>query len=132
MLMGDFLTLVQQNLPVKVVAFNNGALGFIEIEQKSSGLLDFGTKFKNLNFAPMAGAVRGIRLEDPADVGRGIADALAQDGPVLVEAVVSRMVLPIAPASRSRWPRASRYMLRAVMGGRGDDLIDLAKANLGE
>jgi pyruvate dehydrogenase (quinone) len=110
MLMGDFLTLVQQNLPVKVVAFNNGALGFIEIEQKSSGLLDFGTKFKNLNFAPMAGAVRvrGIRLEDPADVGRGIADALAQDGPVLVEAVVSWMVLPIAPASRSRWPRASR------------------------
>jgi len=64
MLMGDFLTLVQHNLPVKVVVFNNGALGFIEIEQKSSGFLDFGTKFKNPNFAAMAEAVgvRGIRL----------------------------------------------------------------------
>src|SRR5262245_48834033 len=75
MLMGDFLTLVQHNLPVKVVVFNNGTLGFIEIEQKSSGFLDFGTKFKNPNFAAMADAVgvRGIRLEDPGDVEKGIA-----------------------------------------------------------
>jgi pyruvate dehydrogenase (quinone) len=78
-----FLTLVQQDLPVKVV-FNNDALGFIEIEQKSSGPLDFGTKFKNLNFAAMAEAVgvRGIRLEDPGDVEKGVATALAHDGPV--------------------------------------------------
>jgi pyruvate dehydrogenase (quinone) len=54
MLMGDFLSLVQLGLPVKVVVFNNGALGFIEIEQKSSGFLDAGTSFKNPNFAAMA------------------------------------------------------------------------------
>jgi hypothetical protein len=41
MLMGDFLILAQLNLPVKVVVFNNSALGFIEIEQKSTGFLDF-------------------------------------------------------------------------------------------
>jgi pyruvate dehydrogenase (quinone) len=78
MLMGDFLSLVQLGLPVKVVVFNNSALGFIEIEQKSSGFLDFGTSFKNPNFAAMAEAcgVRGIRLEDPADVDEGIAAAL--------------------------------------------------------
>jgi pyruvate dehydrogenase (quinone) len=133
MLMGDFLTLVQHNLPVKVVVFNNGALGFIEIEQKSSGFLDFGTKFKNPNFAAMADAVgvRGIRLEDPGDVERGIAEALAHDGPVLVDAVVSRMVLPIPPSITVEMAKGfTLYMLKAVMGGRGDDLIDLAKANL--
>jgi pyruvate dehydrogenase (quinone) len=110
MLMGDFLSLVQLGLPVKVVVFNNSALGFIEIEQKSSGFLDFGTSFKNPNFAAMAEAagVRGIRLEDPADVETGIAAALAHDGPVLIDAVVSRMVLPIRPQSRPRWPEASR------------------------
>jgi pyruvate dehydrogenase (quinone) len=135
MLMGDFLTLVQHNLPVKVVVFNNGALGFIEIEQKSSGFLDFGTKFKNPNFAAMAEAVgvRGIRLEDPGDVERGIAEALAHDGPVLVDAVVSRMVLPIPPSITVEMAKGfTLYMLKAVMGGRGDDLIDLAKANLWE
>src|SRR5215467_2449453 len=133
MLMGEFLTLVQHNLPVKVVVFNNGALGFIEIEQKSSGFLDFGTKFKNPNFAAMAEAVgvRGIRLEDPGDVERGIAEALAHDGPVLVDAVVSRMVLPIPPSITVEMAKGfTLYMLKAVMGGRGDDLIDLAKANL--
>ena len=82
MLMGDFLSLAQLGLPVKVVVFNNSALGFIEIEQKSTGFLDFGTEFKNPNFAAMAEAcgVRGIRLEDPADVEKGIAAALAHDG----------------------------------------------------
>jgi pyruvate dehydrogenase (quinone) len=63
MLMGDFLTLVQLNLPAKIVIFNNSSLGFIEIEQKSSGFLDTGTSFKNPNFAAMAEAigVRGVR-----------------------------------------------------------------------
>src|SRR6202522_3717734 len=56
MLMGDFLSLAQLGLPVKVVVFNNSALGFIEIEQKSSGFLDFGTDFQNPNFAAMAEA----------------------------------------------------------------------------
>src|ERR1700692_216750 len=106
MLMGDFLSLAQLGLPVKVVVFNNSALGFIEIEQKSTGFLDFGTKFKNPNFAAMAEAsgVRGIRLEDPADVDDGIAAALAHDGPVLVDAAVSRTVLPIPPAITTEMP----------------------------
>jgi pyruvate dehydrogenase (quinone) len=133
MLMGDFLSLVQLGLPVKVVVFNNGALGFIEIEQKSSGFLDTGTSFKNPNFAAMAEAVgvRGIRLETPGEVDKGIAEALAHDGPVLVDAVVSRMVLPIPPGITLEMAKGfSLYMLKAVIDGRGEDLVDLARANL--
>jgi pyruvate dehydrogenase (quinone) len=133
MLMGDFLSLVQLGLPVKVVVFNNSALGFIEIEQKSSGFLDFGTSFKNPNFAAMAEAsgVRGIRIEDPADVEKGIADALAHNGPVLVDAVVSRMVLPIPPGITVEMAKGfTLYMVKAVLNGRADDLIDLAESNL--
>jgi pyruvate dehydrogenase (quinone) len=133
MLMGDFLSLVQLGLPVKVVVFNNSALGFIEIEQKSSGFLDFGTSFKNPNFAAMAEAigVRGIRIGDPADVDKGIAAALAHEGPVLVDAVVSRMVLPIPPAITAEMAKGfTLYMLKAVLGGRAEDLVDLARTNL--
>ncbi len=64
MLMGDFLSLVQLRLPVKVVVFNNGALGFIELEQKSTGFLATGTELQNPNFAAMAEAV-GVK-RDPA------------------------------------------------------------------
>ena len=133
MLMGDFLSLVQLGLPVKVVVFNNSALGFIEIEQKSSGFLDFGTSFKNPNFAAMAEAVgvRGIRLENPGDVEEGIAAALAHNGPVLVDAVVSRMALPIPPAITTEMAKGfTLYMVKAVFSGRGDDLVDLARENL--
>src|ERR1700739_2200252 len=133
MLMGDFLSLVQLGLPVKVVVFNNGALGFIELEQKSTGFLPFGTEFKNPNFAAMAEAVgvRGIRLEDPGEVIDGIAAALAHDGPVLVDAVVNRTELAMPPAVTLEMAKGfTLYMVKAVMGGRGDELIDPARTNL--
>jgi len=133
MLMGDFLRLVQLGLPVKVVVFNNGALGFIELEQKSTGFLPFGTEFKNPNFAAMAEAVgiRGIRLQDPGEVEAGITAALNHDGPVLVDAVVNRTELAMPPAVTLEMAKGfTLYMVRAVMSGRGDELIDLARSNL--
>ena len=133
MLMGDFLTLTQYRLPLKVVVFNNGALGFIELEQKSTGFLDFGTELKNPNFAAMAEAIgiRGIRLEDPSDVDQGIAAALAHDGPVLVDAVVNRTELAMPPSITLEMAKGfTLYMVKAVMSGRGDELVDLASTNL--
>jgi pyruvate dehydrogenase (quinone) len=133
MLMGDFLTLAQDRLPVKVVVFNNGALGFIELEQKSTGLLDYGTELKNPNFAAMAEAmgIRGLRLEDPAEVNDGIAEALAHDGPVLVDAVVNRTELPMPPSVTLEMAKGfTLYMVKAVINGRGDEVVDLARSNL--
>ena len=133
MLMGDFLSLVQLGLPVKVVVFNNGALGFIEIEQKSTGFLPFGTEFKNPNFAAMAESVgvRGIRLEDPGEVEAGIAAALIHNGPVLVDAVVNRTELAMPPAVTLEMAKGfTLYMVKAVMSGRADEVIDLARTNL--
>jgi pyruvate dehydrogenase (quinone) len=133
MLMGDFLSLAQLGLPAKIVVFNNGALGFIELEQKSTGFLDFGTEFKNPNFAAMAEAVgiRGVRLEDPGEVEDGIAAALAHDGPVLIDAVVNRHELAMPPAVTVEMAKGfTLFMVKAVMSGRGDELVDLARTNL--
>ena len=133
MLMGDFLSLKQLNLPVKVVVFNNGALGFIELEQRSVGFLATGTELRNPNFAAMAEAVgiRGIRLEDPAEVDEGIAAAFAHDGPVLIDAVVHRTELAMPPSVNIEMAKGfTLYMLKAVMSGRVDELVDLAETNL--
>jgi pyruvate dehydrogenase (quinone) len=133
MLMGDFISLTQLKLPVKVVVFNNGALGFIELEQKSTGFLVFGTELDNPNFAAMAQAIgiRGIRLANPADVDDGISEALAHDGPVLVDAVVARTELAMPPAITVEMAKGfSLYMVKAIMSGRADEIIDLAKTNL--
>jgi pyruvate dehydrogenase (quinone) len=133
MLMGDFLTLAQQRLPVKVVVFNNGALGFIELEQNASGFINTGTELANPNFAAMAEAVgiRGIRLEDPGEVESGIAAALAHDGPVLVDAVVNRTELAMPPSITTEMAKGfTLYMVKAILSGRGDEVIDLARTNL--
>ena len=133
MLMGDLLSLKQLELPVKVVVFNNGALGFIELEQKSTGFLNFGTELNNPNFAAMAEAmgIRGIRLEDPSEVDDGIARALAHDGPVVVDAVVNRTELAMPPSITVEMAKGfSLYMVKAIINGRTDEIIDLAKTNL--
>jgi len=133
MLMGDLLSLKQLDLPVKVVIFNNGALGFIELEQKSTGFLDFGTGLKNPNFAGMAEAagIRGIRLEHPSEVSDGIAEALAFDGPVILDAVVNRTELAMPPSVTAEMAKGfTLYLVKAVMNGKGDEVVDLARTNL--
>jgi thiamine pyrophosphate-dependent acetolactate synthase large subunit-like protein len=132
MLMGDLLTLRQYRLPAKIVVFNNGTLGFVEVEQKSTGFLPFGTDLDNPNFAALAEAIgiKGIRVEDPGDVDRAIQEAFAHDGPVLVDAVVARTELPIPPKINLEMAKGfTLYMLKAVMNGRMDEIVELAKTN---
>jgi len=133
MLMGDLLSLFQLKLPVKVVVFNNGALGFIELEQKSSGFLDTGTELINPDFAAMAEAtgIKGVRIEDPADVEGKLAEAFAHRGPVLIDAVVNRMELAMPPKVTAEMAKGfTLYMMQAVLNGRADEIVELARTNL--
>jgi len=133
MLMGDLLSLVQLELPVKVVVFNNSDLGFVGLEQMSTGFVDFGTDFKNPNFATMAEAVgiRGIRLEDPAEVEEGVAAALTHKGPVVIDAVVNRLELAMPPSITVEMAKGfSLFMVKAILSGRAEEVIDLARTNL--
>ncbi|MGY3622211.1 ubiquinone-dependent pyruvate dehydrogenase [Bradyrhizobium sp. USDA 10063] len=133
MLMGDLLTIAQYKLPVKVVVFNNGALGFTELEQKSTGFLGFGIELKNPNFAAMADAIgiRGIRIVDASEVDDGIAAAFSHDGPVLIDALVNRTELVMPPSVTAEMVKGfSLYTMKAIMNGRTDAVIDLASSNL--
>ena len=70
MLMGDLLSLVQLKFPVKVVVFNNGALGFVELEQKSTGFLNSGpiSSIRTLLHLPRRSESRACASTDPAEV----------------------------------------------------------------
>ncbi len=75
--------------------------------------------------------IRGIRLERPDDVNDGLAAALAHKGPVLVDAVVNRQELAMPPAVTTEMAKGfTLFMVKAVMSGRGDEVIDLARSNL--
>ncbi|AZG15868.1 ubiquinone-dependent pyruvate dehydrogenase [Cupriavidus pauculus] len=133
MLMGDFLTLVQQGLPVKVVIFNNSVLGFVALEMKASGLLETGTSLQNPDFAAMARAVgvHAQRVEDPLLLPEAVAMMLAHDGPALLDVVTNTQELAMPPALKAEQVKGfSLWALKAVMNGRADELVELAKTNL--
>jgi pyruvate dehydrogenase (quinone) len=131
--MGDVLTLVQCKLPVKIVVYNNGTLGFVALEMKASGFLETGTDLLNPDFAAMASAV-GIharRVEEPNDLEAAVTDLLAHDGPALLDVVTNKQELVMPPTITAAQVKGfSLWALHAVMSGRGDELIDLAKTNL--
>jgi pyruvate dehydrogenase (quinone) len=94
--LGDLLTQVQRRSPVVQIILNNESLDFVKIEQHEAGIIPFGVEFKNPNFAKVAEAMgaKGIRIEEPADVRDGLAEALAhKGGPVVVDAVVDPYAL---------------------------------------
>ncbi len=133
MLMGDLLTLKQHELPVKVIVFKNESLAFVELEQKSVGFLDFATDLRSPDFAKIAegAGLLGLTARTPDQVEPMIAQALKHDGPALVEVLVARQELAMPPTITLEQAKGfSLFMLKAVLNGRGDEIIDLARVNL--
>jgi pyruvate dehydrogenase (quinone) len=133
MLMGDLLSLQQLLAPVKIIVFKNNSLAFVELEMKAAGILDFGTDLRNPNFAKIAegAGLLGLTAETPAHVRPMIAQALKYDGPALVEVLVNRQELSMPPTITAEQVKGfSLFALKAVLSGRGEEILDLAKINL--
>ncbi|CAK9884561.1 MAG: Pyruvate dehydrogenase [ubiquinone] [Candidatus Erwinia impunctatus] len=132
MLMGDFLSLAPLKLPIKLAVFNNSVLGFVAMEMKAGGFLTDGTDLANPNFATIAEAcgIKGIRVEKASELDSAIETALAHEGPVLLDVVTAKEELVMPPQIQFEQAKGfSLYMLRAIINGRGDEIVDLAKTN---
>ena len=107
MLMGDLLTAVRYELPVKLVVFDNASLGMVRLEMEQVGLASYGTDLANPDFAKVAEAVgmKGIRVEDPHAVEGAILDAFAYDGPVLLDVLTNpdEIAIPPKPTLQQGW-----------------------------
>lgn len=134
MLMGELLTLPQLGLPVKIIVFNNGTLGFVEMEMKAAGLIQTGVSLDNPDFAGMARAIgmHGVRVTDPGQVEAGVREVLSHPGPALLDAVTARTELSMPPKITLEQIRGfTLYMAKAIISGRGDEVIELGKTNSG-
>ena len=132
MLMGDVLTLVQENLPVKIVVYDNGKLGFVEFEQKAEGLLPTFTDLKNPDFGRVAEAMGlwGKTVTKADQVEAAVAEWLAQPGPALLNVKVEHMELVIPPftAVGPAYGMAM-YSLKAVLHGKGGEVFEMVTEN---
>ncbi len=133
MLMGDLLTLTQYDLPIKVLVFDNSALGMVKPEMEVTGLPDYQTDLKNPNFAKLAEAIgmMGARIENPADVSSGLKKALQHSGPALIDVVTdpNALSLPshIAPEMVVGF---GLTMGKLVLSGHIDEVLDTIETNI--
>jgi pyruvate dehydrogenase (quinone) len=133
MLLGDFISLKQHNLPVKVVVFSNSALDFVELEMKAAGMVEYGTDLLSPDFSKVAEAIGilGTRVEKPEQLEPALREAFAHDGPALIDVVVNRQELLIPPSINFDELRGfTLYMVKAVLSGKGDEILDLTRTNL--
>lgn len=132
MLMGDLLTLRQERLPVKLLVFNNGSLGFVEMEQRVEGLLDTYTDLENPDFGAVARAcgLFGERVESADDLPGAMERWLAHDGPGLLDVKVSRMELVMPPqVAASQVASTALFGMKAVLDGRAKEVVSLIRDN---
>lgn len=132
MLMGDLLTLKQENLPVKLLIFNNGSLGFVEMEQRVEGLLDSYTDLENPDFAALAHVcgIAGYRVNDADDLEGKMQSWLAEDGPALLDVPVSRMELVMPPeVEAGQYLSTALFGAKAVLNGRTKEVVALLRDN---
>jgi len=132
MLMGDLLTLPQYDLPLKIVLFNNHRLGMVQMEMEVAGLPHYGVELKNPNFATLAQAIglKGLRVEDPAEVRPALEEALAFDGPVLLDVVTDPNVLAMPPKATVQQAKGlALAMTKMAFTGESGDVTDTVMAN---
>jgi pyruvate dehydrogenase (quinone) len=132
MLMGDILSLRQLELPVKLIVFHNRSLGFVAMEMKAGGYISDDTDLNSPDFTKVAEAIgiKGIRVEDAKALPGALDEALAHPGPVLVDVMTAKQELAMPPQITLEQAKGfSLYMMRAIINGRGDELLELAKTN---
>jgi pyruvate dehydrogenase (quinone) len=135
MLLGDLLTAVQENIPIKVIVYNNSSLGFVEMEQKVEGLLDAFTELKNPDFARLAEAIGfyGRRVDDAATLNEAVRDVLSQPGPALLDVKVNRYELVMPPkVEAGQVLHTALYSAKAIIAGRGKEVEELVRINFAD
>ncbi|HTS35784.1 MAG TPA: pyruvate dehydrogenase [Candidatus Solibacter sp.] len=133
MLMGDLLTVTQYNLPLKIVVFNNSALGMVKLEMEVAGLPDWQTDNKNPNFAKVAEAIglMAIRIEDPSELRSGLQKGLDYPGPALIDVVTDPNALSMpSHISADQVEGFGVAMMKLVLSGHIDEVVDTIQGNI--
>lgn len=133
MLLGELLTLKLHNLPVKAVVYNNSSLGMVRLEMLVEGLPFHGTDYAAVNYAAIAEGmgIKAIRIERPEEIEQGLREALAHDGPVVVDVATDPNALSIPPdISIEQVAGFTKAGVRTVLDGGVGKMFELAKSNL--
>lgn len=132
MLLGDLATIVQYNLPIKVVVFDNRSLGMVKLEMEVAGLPQWQTDMYNPDFATVAMAMgmKGLSISEPDKVNELMEEAFAYEGPILIHVKTNPNSLAMPPKIEfSQMKGYAITMGKLILNGRMDDVLDTVKSN---
>lgn len=132
MLLGDLATISQYQLPVKIIVFNNRALGMVKLEMEVAGIPDWQTDMYDPDFAKVAEAMgmKGLTVKEPAGLKQALMTALAEAGPVLVNVFTDPNALAMPPKVEFEQVKGMALsMSKLVLNGRMDEVLNTLKAN---
>lgn len=132
MLLGDLLTTIQENLPIKIIVLNNSSLNFVELEQKSEGLVDHYTDLQNPNFAKVAESMGlfAIRVDNSDSLDEAMQSFLSHQGPALLDVKTSSNELVMPPEIQaSQVMGMALYSVKASLQGKMGDVVNLLVDN---
>jgi pyruvate dehydrogenase (quinone) len=132
MLLGDLATIRQYHLPIKIIVFNNRALGMVKLEMEVAGLPDNETDMVDPDFGMVALAMgfKGITVHDPENVRSAFEEAIGTEGPVLLNIMTNPSALAMPP--KVEWAQVKGYglsMSKLMLSGRMDDVLNIVKSN---
>ncbi len=133
MLLGELVTLVHYQLPVKIILFDNATLGMVRLEMLVDGLPSFGTDSPSVDYAAVARAIGipSVRVEDPTQIRTALREAFAHDGPALVDLVTDPRALSIPPKiTRQQVSGFTAAMSKEILGGGMGEVMAMARSNL--
>jgi pyruvate dehydrogenase (quinone) len=133
MLLGELVTLVQYQLPVKIVLFDNATLGMVRAEMLVDGLPSFGTDSPAIDYAAVASAmgIPSVRVTDPTQIRTALREAFSHDGPALVDLVTDPRALSLPPKiTRKQVTGFTAAMSKEILGGGMGEVMAMARSNL--
>ena len=132
MMMGDLMTIVQYNLPVKIVLFNNRSLGMVKLEMEVAGIPDVETDMLNPDFEKLAQAMGmfGITVFNPSDVRSTLKKVFSQDGSALITIQTDPNALAMPPKLEfDQMKGFASYIGKMMLSGRANEVIKIIESN---
>ena len=133
MLLGDLATIKQYELPVKIIVFNNHALGMVKLEMEVAGLPDSQTDMVNPDFAMVANAMgfKGITISNPEELESGLQEAFNHAGPVLVNVITDPNALAMPPKVELKMVAGMALsMTKLMLSGKWNEVAETVKSNI--
>ena len=133
MLLGDLMTISQYNIPVKIIIFNNGALGMVKLEMRVEGYMDWQTNMVNPDFIKLAEAmnIAAWEAKESKDVKQALEQGFKHDGPAIINIFTDPNALAMPPAVDFEQIKGfAQSMGKLMLNGKFAEVVDTTKSEL--